>query len=67
MFESQFETIEKIASESFVDGETAPKKIVIPPARASKKVKALARLIGADSVPFIKNEYYVVRLTVNIN
>ncbi len=50
MFESQFETVEKIASESFVDGETAPKKTVILPARASKKVKALARLIGADMV-----------------
>ncbi len=48
MFEAQFETISKIAPESFVDGEPCRDKAVIPPESASKKIKAMARLLGAD-------------------
>ena len=50
MFDAQFEAITKIAAESFVDGTPAPHKVEIPPARAAEKVKALARLLGADLV-----------------
>jgi len=50
MFDAQFEAIAKVASESFVDGEPAPHQAEIPPERAAKKVKALARFLGADSV-----------------
>lgn len=50
MFNAQFEAITKIATEPFVDGQPAPHKAQIPPQRASKKLKALARLLGADLV-----------------
>ncbi len=50
MFDAQFEAIAKVASESFVDGEPAPHKAQIPPPRAARKVKALARFLGADLV-----------------
>ena len=50
MFEAQFDAIKKIGAESFVDGEPAPEIVEIPPRRASGKVKALARLLGADLV-----------------
>jgi ferredoxin len=50
MFVAQFETIDGIGTESFVDGEPAPHKTQIPPDRAAKKIKALARLLGADMV-----------------
>ncbi len=50
MFESQFHTMDKISSESFVDGEPAPHKVEIPPEKASLKVKALARVLGAEIV-----------------
>ncbi len=48
MFEAQFETVSKIAPESFVDGEPFRDKAMIPPESASKKIKAMARLLGAD-------------------
>jgi len=48
MFAAQFSTAAKLGLESFVDGEPAPDKIEIPSERASKKVKALARFLGAD-------------------
>lgn len=50
MFTAQFEVIAKIGAESFVNGEPAPPKTEIPPERAAKKVKALARFLGADLV-----------------
>ena len=50
MFDAQFNMIAKVASESFVDGESAPHKAEIRPERAAKKVKALARFLGADLV-----------------
>jgi ferredoxin len=50
MFAAQFNAIAKVASESFVDGEPTPHKTEIPPERAAKKVKALARFLGADLV-----------------
>ena len=48
MFEAQFETVSKIAPESFVDGEPCREKTAISQERASKKIKAMARLLGAD-------------------
>jgi len=50
MFEAQFATVSKVGLESFVDGEPAPHRTEIPPQRAAKKVKALARFLGADLV-----------------
>jgi len=50
MFVAQFEAIGKIGFESCVDGQPAPHKAEIPPQRAASKVKALARLLGADLV-----------------
>ena len=50
MFEAQFAAVAKIGTEFFVNGEPAPHKIEIPPERAAKKVKALARFLGADLV-----------------
>ena len=50
MFDAQFEMIKKIAPFSFVDGQPAPHKTEISPQRAAEKVKALARLLGADLV-----------------
>jgi len=50
MFEAQFEAIKKIGPESFVDGAPTPHKADIPSERAARKVKALARLLGADLV-----------------
>jgi Pyruvate/2-oxoacid:ferredoxin oxidoreductase delta subunit len=50
MFEAQFEAIKKIGSESFVDGAPAPHRAEIPSERVARKVKALARLLGADVV-----------------
>jgi len=50
MFDAQFEVIAKIASESFVDGEIAPHKTEITSEHIARKVKALARLFGADLV-----------------
>jgi ferredoxin len=50
MFGAQFAGIRQIASESTVDGEPSPDRVEFPPARAAQKVKALARLLGADLV-----------------
>ena len=50
MFEAQFAAIARLGLESFVDGEPAPDRVEIPPERASQKVKALARFLGADLV-----------------
>jgi len=50
MFEAQFEAISKIGPELFVDGGPAPQRADISPERAAAKVKALARLLGADLV-----------------
>lgn len=50
MFRAQFNVIAKVAPESFVDGESAPQETEIPSERAAKKVKALARFLGADLV-----------------
>jgi len=50
MFEAQFEVVEKIGAERFVDGEPTPYRVPIAPARASEKVKALTRFLGADLV-----------------
>lgn len=50
MFRAQFEAIRKVSAESFVDGEPASREAEIPPPRAAEKVKALARVLGADLV-----------------
>ena len=50
MFEAQFEIADKISPESFVDGEPSNERVVISPERASEKVKAFARFLGADLV-----------------
>jgi ferredoxin len=50
MFGAQLGAVVKIASESAVDGEPSPERIEFPPARAAQKIKALARLLGADLV-----------------
>ncbi|MFQ6099814.1 MAG: reductive dehalogenase [Anaerolineae bacterium] len=50
MFEAQFATVAKVGVESFVDGESAPDKAEISSERAARKVKALARFLGADLV-----------------
>ena len=50
MFTAQFEAIDKIGDQHFVDGQIAPDQVEIPPERAAKKVKSLARLLGADLV-----------------
>lgn len=50
MFSAQFSMADKISPESFVDGEPAGRKIEVPSARASEKVKALAEFLGADLV-----------------
>jgi reductive dehalogenase len=50
MFDAQFAAIKQIGGESFVNGEPVASKSEISPERAAQKVKALARLLGADLV-----------------
>lgn len=50
MFAAQFATLDRISPDDFVDGDPAPEQIPIPPERAASKVKALARILGADLV-----------------
>ena len=47
MFDAAFDTIRKIAGESFVDGPPAEKRIDMTPERAAEKVKAFALHLGA--------------------
>ena len=48
MFYSAAELMLKIGSPEYVDGVPSGKKIVLSPERAAQKVKAFARLLGAD-------------------
>jgi ferredoxin len=50
MFAVQFETIAQLGPESCVDGDPAPQRAAIPPARAADKIKNFARFLGADLV-----------------
>lgn len=50
LFEVQFDAIRKIGTDDFVDGTPSPQRTTIDKSRASEKVKAFARLLGADSV-----------------
>jgi ferredoxin len=50
MFDAQFTALDWISFDAFVDGDPAPEKVEIPPERAARKVKALARVLGADLV-----------------
>ena len=50
MFAAQFAALDQISPDEFVDGEPAPVKTSIPPERASRKIHALARVLGADLV-----------------
>ncbi len=47
---AQFGAVSWIAAESVVDGEPAPQQADIPAERAARKVKAMARFMGADLV-----------------
>jgi len=44
------EAARAIATDGFVDGEPAPEKIVLTPREAARRVKSLARTLGADLV-----------------
>lgn len=50
MATSQMGSAIHLGADAIVDGEPAPEKIEMPPARASAKIKGLARLLGADLV-----------------
>jgi len=50
MYRVPFEAAARLAAESFVDGEPAAERVEMPPAHAAEKVKAFARLMGADLV-----------------
>jgi ferredoxin len=50
MFSTQFAMLAHLGSEDKVDGEPAPQRAEIPPARAAYKVKTLSRFLGADLV-----------------
>lgn len=39
-----------VARDEFVDGEPAPEKVALSPEEATRRVKALARTLGADLV-----------------
>jgi len=44
------EAARAVAREEFVDGEPAPEKVVLTPEEAARRVKSLARTLGADLV-----------------
>jgi hypothetical protein len=48
MFEAQFLSTRALAAESLVDGPPAASRASLSPGRAARKVKELARLLGAD-------------------
>jgi reductive dehalogenase len=50
MFRSQFQFIDRIGTEEFVDGSPSNRKISISPDRAADKIRALGKLLGADLV-----------------
>ncbi len=50
MFEAQFAAIRYLGPEAAVDGQPSPQRIEFGPERAAHKIKALARLLGADLV-----------------
>jgi len=50
MVRAQFKWIDQLGVESAVDGEPSKNKIVMEPARAAMKIKALAKNYGADLV-----------------
>ena len=50
MFGAQFEFLNDLGLENMVDGEPANKKLIFEPVNASQKIKALAKLYGADLV-----------------
>ncbi|MCD4690746.1 4Fe-4S dicluster domain-containing protein [bacterium] len=50
MYQVPFAAAARLASESFVDGEPAAERVEMSPARATEKIKAFARLMGADLV-----------------
>ncbi|MCD6356270.1 MAG: reductive dehalogenase [Anaerolineaceae bacterium] len=50
MFDAQFNMLDKLGAEAFVDGEPAEEKAKFTPERASIKVKETARRMGADLV-----------------
>ncbi len=44
------EAARAVATDGFVDGEPAPEKVVLTPREAARRVKSLARTLGADLV-----------------
>ncbi|HEC62431.1 MAG TPA: reductive dehalogenase [bacterium] len=50
MYLAQFSIMDKISTDSFVDGRPASSKVEILPGRASEKVKGLASVLGAELV-----------------
>ncbi len=50
MFDGQFASIRAVGGDAFVDGAPAAHRTELSPERATEKVKALARLLGADLV-----------------
>lgn len=48
MFAAQFAALDMISPDAFVDGDPAPQRVAIPPERAARKVKELAKVLGAD-------------------
>lgn len=48
MFESQFAVLNKISPEGFVSGISSPDKKNVDISLASKKIKALAKILGSD-------------------
>jgi ferredoxin len=50
MFAAQFWALNMISTDPFVDGESVPQPIKIDPARASEKIKRMAKFLGADLV-----------------
>ncbi len=50
MYSAMARTITTIASERHVDGEPVARRTEIPPGRAALKIKAFARILGADLV-----------------
>lgn len=49
-FASQFWALRMVSPACFVEGEPAPQKVTIDPARASAKIKGFAKFLGADLV-----------------
>lgn len=50
LFAAQFWALHMISPERFVDGDPAPQKVKMDPARASEKIKRIGKFLGADLI-----------------